>query len=99
MYSIIDEEVPTGIDPYKGIIAELDTEKTAVNLASIVDKIDRLEDIAENLKCSLDPMTLPLVSYPGREGIYLNLGKVTNFVYGFIAGLIIAVIILLGVLL
>ena len=89
MYAIIDEEVPTAIDPYAGVVAEMDESNVAVNLASVVDNIDRLEDIANNLMGSLDPTTLPLVSYPNREGIYLNLGKVTNFVYGFMAGLLI----------
>ena len=41
-------------------------------------------------------MTTPLVSYPSREGIYLNLGRVTNFVYGFMAGLLIAALIVLA---
>jgi len=96
MYAIIDEEVPTAIDPYTGVVAEMDADRIAVNLATVLDRIDRLEDIANNLMRSLDPMTLPLVSYP-REGIYLNLGRVTNFVYGFMAGLIAAAFVLWGV--
>ncbi len=96
MYAIIDEEVPVAIDPYSGIVAEMDPEKVAVNLAAVVDKLDRLEDIANDLFKSLDPMTTPLVSYPGREGIYLNLGRITNFVYGFMTGLLIAALIILA---
>lgn len=96
MYAIIDEEVPVAIDPYSGIVAEMDTGKVAVNLAAVVDKLDRLEDIANDLFKSLDPMTTPLVSYPGREGIYLNLGRITNFVYGFMTGLLIAALIILA---
>jgi len=96
MYAIIDEEVPTAIDPYAGVVAEMDENSVAVNLASVVDNIDRLEDIASNLVGSLDPMTLPLVSYPSREGLYLNLGKVTNFVYGFMAGLLILALIFIA---
>jgi tetrahydromethanopterin S-methyltransferase subunit B len=96
MYAIIDEEVPVAIDPYSGKVAEMDPGKVAVNLAAVVDKIDRLEDIANDLFKSLDPMTAPLVSYPGREGIYLNLGRITNFVYGFMAGLLIAIFLLLA---
>ncbi len=96
MYAIIDEEVPVAIDPYSGTVAEMDPGKVAVNLAAVVDKIDRLEDIANDLFKSLDPMTTPLVSYPNREGIYVNLGRLTNFVYGFMAGLLIAAFIILA---
>ncbi len=96
MYAIIDEEVPVAIDPYSGTVAEMDPGKVAVNLAAVMDKIDRLEDIAGDLFKSLDPMTTPLVSYPSREGIYLNLGRMTNFVYGFMAGLLIAIFIILA---
>ncbi|CAG0983166.1 tetrahydromethanopterin S-methyltransferase subunit B [Methanosarcinales archaeon] len=96
MYAIIDEEVPVAIDPYSGIVAEMDPGKVAVNLAAVVDKIDRLDDIASDLFKSLDPMTTPLVSYPNREGIYLNLGRVTNLVYGLMAGLLIAALIILA---
>lgn len=96
MYAIIDEEVPVAIDPYSGTVAEMDPGKIAVNLAAVVDKIDRLEDIANDLFKSLDPMTTPLVSYPNREGIYVNLGRLTNFVYGFMAGLLIVALIILA---
>ncbi len=96
MYAIIDEEVPVAIDPYSGTVAEMDPGKIAVNLAAVVDKIDRLDDIANDLFKSLDPMTAPLISYPNREGIFLNLGRVTNFVYGFMAGLLIAALILVA---
>ncbi len=94
MYAIIDEKLQVAIEPYSGVVAEMDSDNVVVNLAVIVDKIDRLEDIANNLLTSLDPMTLPLISHPNREGIYLNLGKVTNFVYGFIIGLLISALIL-----
>ncbi|KCZ72429.1 tetrahydromethanopterin S-methyltransferase, subunit B [Candidatus Methanoperedens nitroreducens] len=96
MYAIIDEDVPAAIDPYSGTVAEMASEKVAVNLAPVMDKIDRLEDIANDLFRSLDPMTAPLVSYPNREGIYLNLGRFTNFIYGFMAGLLIAIFIILA---
>ncbi len=96
MYAIIDEEVPVAIDPYSGTVAEMDPGKVTVNLAAVVDKIDRLEDIANDLFKSLDPMTTPLVSYPNREGIYVNLGRLTNFVYGFMAGLLIVAVIILA---
>jgi tetrahydromethanopterin S-methyltransferase subunit B len=43
MYAIIDEEVPVAIDTYSGIVAEMDTGKVAVNLAAVVDKLDRLK--------------------------------------------------------
>ncbi|NLU03955.1 MAG: tetrahydromethanopterin S-methyltransferase subunit B, partial [Methanothermobacter sp.] len=54
-----------------------------------------LEATADDLINSLDPTTTPLDSYPGREGVYLTAGKLTNMVYGFILGLIILFALLL----
>lgn len=94
MYAIIDESLQVAIEPYSGVVAEMDNSNVVVNLATIVDKIDRLEDIANDLLASLNPMTTPLISHPDRGGIYLDLGKVTNFIYGFITGLLISALVL-----
>jgi tetrahydromethanopterin S-methyltransferase subunit B len=94
MYAIIDSEEKVALDPYNGIIALMDEDRMTANLAVVSDRIDALELIAQDLLGSLDPMTTPLISYSNREGIYVNLGKITNFVYGIILGLLISAIIL-----
>ena len=70
----------------------MDEEHVLANLAVVSDRIDTLEAVAGDLMHSLDPNTTPLISYPNREGIYLNLGKITNLVYGLILGLLISAI-------
>jgi len=92
MYAIIDPDEKVALDPYNGIIAEMDEEHVQANLAVVSDRIDTLEAVACDLMRSLDPNTTPLLSYPNREGIYLNLGKITNLVYGIILGLFISAI-------
>ena len=94
MYVIIDPEEKVALDPYNGIIAEMDEEHVLANLAPLSDRIDALEAVARNLALSLDPMTVPRHSYPNREGIYLNLGRITNLVYGLILGLLIGSVVL-----
>jgi tetrahydromethanopterin S-methyltransferase subunit B len=94
MYAIIDSEEKVALDPYNGIIALMDEDRMTANLAVVSDRIDALELIAQDLLGSLDPMTTPLISYSNREGIYVNLGKITNLVYGIILGLLIGAIIL-----
>jgi tetrahydromethanopterin S-methyltransferase subunit B len=92
MYAIIDQDEKIALDPYNGIIAQMDEEHVLANLAVVSDRIDTLEAVAGDLMLSLDSNTTPLISYPNREGIYLNLGKITNLVYGLILGLLISAI-------
>lgn len=92
MYVIIDLDEMVAIDPYNGIIACMDETDVLANLAVVSDRIDALEVVADDLKRSLDPSTTPLFSYPNRENIFMNLGKITNLVYGIILGLLISAI-------
>ena len=92
MYALIDPDEKVALDPYNGIIAQMDEEHVQANLAVVSDRIDTLEAVASDLMRSLDPGTTPLISYPNREGIYLNMGKITNLVYGIILGLFISAI-------
>ncbi|MCK4928972.1 MAG: tetrahydromethanopterin S-methyltransferase subunit B [Methanosarcinales archaeon] len=92
MYAIIDLDERVAIDPYNGIIAQMDEDNVQANLAVVSDRIDTLEAVAGDLMRSLDPGTTPLISHPNREGIFLNLGKITNLVYGIILGLFISAI-------
>ena len=96
MYAIIDPDEKVALDPYEGVIALMDERTHVVNLAPVSESIDRLEAIGMDLQNSLDPSTIPLMSYPNREGIYINLGRVTNFVYGSIAGLVAAAVIIVA---
>jgi tetrahydromethanopterin S-methyltransferase subunit B len=62
---------------------------------TINEQITELEAAANDLYTALDPTTTSLGAYPGREGVYLTAGRLTNMVYGFILGLVLLVAILL----
>jgi tetrahydromethanopterin S-methyltransferase subunit B len=94
MYAIIDQDLKIALDPYAGTIAEMDEANVVSNLAVLGDRIDKLEVLSNDLMNSLDPTTAPFLSYPNREGIYMNLGRVTNFFYGMTAGLLITALLL-----
>ncbi len=96
MYAIIDQDLKIALDPYTGMIAEMDEANVVSNLAVLGDRIDKLEVLSKDLINSLDPTTIPFLSYPNREGIFVNLGRVTNFFYGITAGLLITALLLLA---
>ena len=95
MYVIVDSDVNVAIDPVSGIAAEMNPTQPIANIAELADRIEEIERAAIDLVDSLNPATVPYPSYPNREGIYLNLGKVSNAVIGFILGLAAVVILLI----
>lgn len=77
------------LDPSTGIIgAAVGRELLILSMDEINKQIAALEATADDLVNSLDPSTVAEGSYPGREGVYLTAGKLTNIVYGFILGMI-----------
>ncbi len=77
------------LDPSTGVIgAAVGRELLILSMDEINEQIAALEATADDLVNSLDPSTVPEGSYPGREGVYLTAGKLTNIVYGFILGMI-----------
>jgi len=87
MYVIVDPDVNVAINPVSGIAAEMNPVQPIANIVELSDRIEEIERAAIDLVDSLNPATVPYPSYPNREGIYLNLGKVSNAVIGFILGL------------
>lgn len=84
------------LDPSTGMIgAALGREVLILSMDDINTEIATLEATADDLVNSLDPTTIPMDSFPGREGVYLTAGKLTNMVYGFVLGLILLIAILL----
>jgi len=80
------------LDPSTGMIgAALGREVVIVSMDTINKQLDELEVAVEDIYTCLDPTTVSPGSYPGREGVYMNAGKLTNMVYGFIVGLILLV--------
>lgn len=89
-------EMSLTIDPSTGIVgAALGGGAVLVSMDGVNEQLDVLEVAVEDLYTALDPSTVSEGSYPGREGVYLTAGKLTNMVYGFILGLVLLLALLL----
>ena len=92
----IAPEMNLALDPSTGILgAALGREVVIVSLDGVNAQLDVLEAAVEDLYTSLDPTSIPVNSYPGREGVYVQAGTLTNMVYGFILGMIVLLALLL----
>ena len=84
------------LDPSTGMIgAALGRDVVIVSMDGVNEQLSELEVAVEDLYRSLDPSSVPEGSFPGREGVYLTAGKLTNMVYGFILGLVLLLALLL----
>lgn len=81
-------EMNLTLDPSTGKLGAAVGGAVIVSLDTVNEQLDELEIAVEDLVTSLDPTTVSPGSFPGREGVYMNAGKVTNIVYGFIVGLL-----------
>ncbi|ADP77579.1 tetrahydromethanopterin S-methyltransferase, subunit B [Methanothermus fervidus DSM 2088] len=89
-------EFNLALDPSAGVISTaLGRDVIVLSMDDLNKELDKLEVAVDNLYNSLDPNTIPPESYPGREGIYITQGKITNMIYGFVFGLIVFALILL----
>ena len=84
-------EMNLTLDPSTGKLGAAVGGAVIVSLDTVNKQLDELEIAVDDLYTSLDPTTAPVNSFPGREGVYMNAGKLTNMVYGFIVGLILLV--------
>jgi tetrahydromethanopterin S-methyltransferase subunit B len=92
----IAPELNLTLDPSTGIIgASLGREVLILSMDDINEQITELEAAADDIATALDASTVSPGSYPGREGVYMTAGKLTNMVYGFVLGLVLLVAILL----
>jgi tetrahydromethanopterin S-methyltransferase subunit B len=83
------------LDPSTGSIgASVGREVLILSMDDINKEIENLEVAANELVNSLDHKTVPKGTYPGREGVFLNAGLITNAIYGFLLGLLILVAII-----
>lgn len=85
-------EMNLTLDPSTGVLgAALGRDVVLVSMDTVNQQLDELEIGVEDIYTSLDPTTVSPGSFPGREGVYMNAGKLTNMVYGFVLGLIVLV--------
>ena len=84
----IAPELNLTLDPSTGRVGAGMKGAVLVSMDDINAEISTLEAAADDLMNSLDPTSTSNNSYPGREGVYLTAGKLTNVVYGFLLGLV-----------
>ncbi len=82
------------LDPSTGMLGAAMKGAVLVSLDGVNEQLNQLEIAVEDLYTSLDPSTVGPDSFPGREGVYLTAGTLTNMVYGFILGLIVMIAVL-----
>ncbi len=76
------------LNPSTGMLGAGMKGAVLVSLDAVNEQLNELEIAVDDLYMSLDPTSAPANSFPGREGVYMTAGKLTNMVYGFILGLI-----------
>lgn len=92
----IAPEMNLALDPSTGILgAALGRDVVIVSMDGINNQLSTLEVAVEDLYKSLDPASVPDNSYPGREGVYVQAGTLTNMVYGFVLGMVVLLALLL----
>jgi len=84
-------EMNLTLDPSTGKLGAAVGGAVIVSLDTVNEQLNELEIAVEDLYTSLDPTTAAVNSFPGREGVYMEAGKLTNMVYGFILGMIVLV--------
>jgi len=92
----VSPELHLIFDPMGGVVSEERDDVIQYGLDPIVARLDELNSVADDLMNSLTPDAPLLMSYAGRERASLIAGIYTNIWYGFIIGLVIAFLILLG---
>ena len=84
-------EMNLTLDPSTGKLGAAVGGAVIVSFDTVNEQLDELEIAVKDLYTSLDPTTAAVNSFPGREGVYMEAGKLTNMVYGFIVGMVVLV--------
>ena len=72
-------------DPVTGIIgASLGSGVVLLSMDEVNEQVAKVELAADEMINSLDPFTSPVGAFPGREGVFVTAGLLTNVVYGFL---------------
>ncbi len=83
-------------DPLEATISEERDDVVQFALDPIIAEVDEIGKAADDLLNSLEPGSALLNSYKGREGASYMAGIYTNIWYGFIGGLVVALVYLLS---
>lgn len=83
----IAPEVHLVLDPDTALVAEERSDSIEYSMEPVFERLDKLEDIAEDLVNSLSPSMPLLNTWPGRENTSYLAGIYGNSFYGIVVGL------------
>jgi len=83
----IAPELHLVLDPDTATVAEERADSIQYSMDAVFERIDKLDDIAEDLLNSLSPSKPLLNTWPGRENTSYMAGIYTNAFYGVVIGL------------
>jgi len=86
----IAPETELVMDPLTSVIFKEKTIAPNRSKSALIQKLDETERAVDGLMNSLNPDKALLNSWRGREKTSVSAGKMTNFFYGLIAGLILS---------
>ena len=78
-------EMNYAYDPVSGLISSsLGSGIVLLSMDDVNEQVAKVELAADEMINSLDPFTSPAGAFPGREGVFVTAGLLTNVVYGFL---------------
>ncbi|MDK2794888.1 MAG: tetrahydromethanopterin S-methyltransferase subunit [Archaeoglobaceae archaeon] len=92
-FAKVSSEPGLVLDAVKGVIGEEREDLIFYPLSDIEEAVKKLEEIADDLVNSLDPLKNFRASYQGRNKSLYYAGMTTGIFYGLVVGLIIAFLI------
>jgi tetrahydromethanopterin S-methyltransferase subunit B len=92
-YAKVSSEPGLVLNAVRGILGEEREDVIFYPLSDLEESVKKLEEIADDLVNSLDPLKNFRASYRGRDRTLYYAGMVTGIFYGLLVGLIIAFLI------
>lgn len=93
----VSPELGLIFDPMKGVISEQRADVVLFTFDPVFERVDKLDKIADDLMNQLVPDNELLSSYANRRKTSYIAGQYTNIWMGFIIGLVISFVLLLGI--
>lgn len=92
-FAKISSEPGLVLDAIRGIVGEERDDLIFYPLSDVEEAVKKLEEIADDLVNSLDPLKNFKSAYQGREKTLYYAGMTTGIFYGLIVGLLLAFLI------
>ncbi|MDM7934670.1 MAG: tetrahydromethanopterin S-methyltransferase subunit B [Methanothrix sp.] len=93
----VSPELGLIFDPMKGVVSEERPDVVLYTFDPVYERVDKLEKIADDLMNQLVPDNELMSSYANRGKASFIAGLYTNIWAGFIIGLVLSFVVLLGI--